>query len=361
MKTTTFYFGRDLRTSRDEAMQAISSEALFDQIANPGDELDALTTRLRRLAAIDKVAYDQAKKHLPYFCCSRFVDGRRLIKGFEQATGMVLDIDHLDKHEIPMMQLAENLVADERVYILFVSPSGQGIKMVLLFDEPITNPETYREVYKAVARSFMKKYNLKGKIDETTHDVTRICFICTDRQACLNERAQTIKPGQYADPGQQTRLPQPEQGQPGDNTAGTADAPIDDTSGTSAPSGKDYNEILKKLNPKAKIKANNSFVPKILEEVEESIKKAMLEHQFETMNVLNINYGKKFRFSDGTKRAEINVFFGKRGFSVVISPKTGTDIDFSKVAKLIVEKALAGINTGRDIKANTEWLERRRN
>ena len=43
--------------------------------------------------------------------------------------------------------------------------------------------------------------------------------------------------------------------------------------------------------------------------------------------VINIQYGKKLRFRVGMRKAEINLFYGKRGFSVVQSPRTGTDAE----------------------------------
>lgn len=41
--------------------------------------------------------------------------------------------------------------------------------------------------------------------------------------------------------------------------------------------------------------------------------------------IKNIQYGKKMRFALGLKQAELNLFFGKKGFSVIVSPRTGTD------------------------------------
>lgn len=53
--------------------------------------------------------------------------------------------------------------------------------------------------------------------------------------------------------------------------------------------------------------------------------------------VLNISYGKKLRFKIGLKQAEINLFFGKQGFSVVQSPRTGTDAEMNRLMADVVE------------------------
>ena len=53
--------------------------------------------------------------------------------------------------------------------------------------------------------------------------------------------------------------------------------------------------------------------------------------------VIDIQYGKKIRISMGTKLAEINVFFGKRGFSVVKSPRNGTNADLNDVTAQLIQ------------------------
>ena len=56
--------------------------------------------------------------------------------------------------------------------------------------------------------------------------------------------------------------------------------------------------------------------------------------------VRDIHYGKKFVFRREHDFAEINVFYGKSGFTVVISPKRGHHPALSEAAKAIIEKIL---------------------
>lgn len=57
----------------------------------------------------------------------------------------------------------------------------------------------------------------------------------------------------------------------------------------------------------------------------------MNSYSISTDEIIDIHYGKKFRFSLGYRKAEINLFYGKRGFSVVISPRAGTDNELNAV------------------------------
>ena len=58
--------------------------------------------------------------------------------------------------------------------------------------------------------------------------------------------------------------------------------------------------------------------------------------------VIDINYGKKMRFSIALRNAEVNVFYGKKGFSVVQSPRTGTDPELNQLMADVIVGYIAG-------------------
>ncbi|MDR1610013.1 MAG: tetratricopeptide repeat protein, partial [Candidatus Symbiothrix sp.] len=53
--------------------------------------------------------------------------------------------------------------------------------------------------------------------------------------------------------------------------------------------------------------------------------------------VVNIQYGKKFKLRAGLSQAEINLFFGKKGFSVVKSPRQGTSESLNEVITAYIQ------------------------
>jgi hypothetical protein len=53
--------------------------------------------------------------------------------------------------------------------------------------------------------------------------------------------------------------------------------------------------------------------------------------------VIDIQYGKKIRISMGMKQAEINLFYGRRGFSVVKSPRSGTNMELNELSAELVQ------------------------
>lgn len=98
-------------------------------------------------------------------------------------------------------------------------------------------------------------------------------------------------------------------------------------------------KIKQTLNPNAKLKARtpNIYVPNELEDIMEDLKNFITERNITITEIRNINYGKKMRFKIGFKQAEINLFFGKHGFTVVQSPRTGTDQEMNKLMAEVVE------------------------
>ena len=60
----------------------------------------------------------------------------------------------------------------------------------------------------------------------------------------------------------------------------------------------------------------------------------------ETCEVVNIHYGKKFKFRLQLKEAEINLFYGKRGYTVVQSPRHGTNAELNVVCAQILTEML---------------------
>ena len=60
----------------------------------------------------------------------------------------------------------------------------------------------------------------------------------------------------------------------------------------------------------------------------------------EIYEIVSIQYGKKLQFRMGQKLAEVNLFYGKRGFSVVQSPRCGTSADLNELMSQLIDSFL---------------------
>lgn len=88
-----------------------------------------------------------------------------------------LDFDNVE--DIP--KLAGNINEDHFTFSSFVSPSGNGLK-VLVKIPPIDNNEDYKDYYSELVKHYSQYYEL----DESTSDISRACYLSFDENLFLN-------------------------------------------------------------------------------------------------------------------------------------------------------------------------------
>jgi hypothetical protein len=140
----------------------------------------------KSLAEKKEEAYNKAKKSLPAFTPSgKFIGGRKLEFLADYSSCIILDIDKLTASEL---QNAKNLAAQsEFTYACFISPSGNGLKILIKIDTPKTE---HKETFLKVQAHY--EDILKLEIDKSGKDVTRLCFYSWDENLYLNENASTF-------------------------------------------------------------------------------------------------------------------------------------------------------------------------
>lgn len=339
----TFYMGKNITQSQLDTLVAVTSYELFQKITNPDPEVASLLERLQRVRSIDRKAYDAVKKRLPYFTCSEFAGNIRKAENFTAAHGLVLDLDHCLTQEEAGKNLRARLAADTRVLLLFTSPGGEGLKLVFRFNEPCLSAKIFSDFYKWFAGNFARQYQIETYIDFTTHDASRVCFLSADKDAHHNPLCDALDWKQFADAFQDcpwnenTESNRPETEQP----AGSENSSATDQTEKKDIAPDVYAEILKKLNPRASLKKSKIIhVPEQLNNIEEPIRNAAAGYQIELKEVRNIHYGKKLVFQHGVNFTEINVYHGKNGFTVTITPKAGSNAELGEVMKRITEQVL---------------------
>jgi hypothetical protein len=131
-------------------------------------------------------AYDKAKKSLPAFTPSgKFVGGRKLEFLTEYSNCIILDIDKLSAADLKNASHLAN--QSEFTYASFISPSGNGLKILVKID---TTKTEHKETFLKVQAHY--ESILKLEIDKSGKDVTRLCFYSYDENLYLNENAKTF-------------------------------------------------------------------------------------------------------------------------------------------------------------------------
>lgn len=161
-----------------------------------GDYLKQVTDKVRGASRIEyrgtkglTSEYKELKQTL--LPCATFAGTftKRQTANIKALSGlMCFDFDHIDNPE----PLKDKLSKEESIQLIFTSPGGEGLKVVL------TDPmecDTYEDQYKVLAQYFLKKYNL---IADNTSDISRACFLCHDPKAWLRSKQpyfETLKDG----------------------------------------------------------------------------------------------------------------------------------------------------------------------
>lgn len=340
--------GKSVTTANDR-LQKVSIDYLYNALKKPKASIVAQIGQLRKIKQLDANLYRDLKKQLPYLVCGIFNPPVRRKENFAYIEYFMLDVDHLSDKGIGLDAVREQLKQDSRLMMMFVSPSEDGLKLLFRLKERLDDEGKYSVFYKEFAKQFNMQYGLNQAVDPRTSDVTRACFLCYDYDVYYNPDAEVVDVGKWVDFENVF-----------DTQALIRDQKKDDKvfDSSIAPQDKqDIDEVALAsiralLNPKLAAKQKQRqevYVPAELHEMVQKVVDAAAEMNIETTEVINISYGKKFRFKLGSRLGEINLFFGKRGFTVVKSPRAGTCADLNDVTASIVELAVSeGYNTNED-------------
>jgi hypothetical protein len=96
-------------------------------------------------------------------------------------SGLVcIDIDHLPD----LNETRNKLIRDSHTVMLFVSPNGNGLKLIVKI-EP--DPTKQRAYYEAIGAYLIDRYNIPNHcIDTSCSDVSRACFMPYDPNVFIN-------------------------------------------------------------------------------------------------------------------------------------------------------------------------------
>lgn len=326
----TISFGRNIVSAADELVR-IPLADVARMIADPSSDLARQVSTLRNTLAIDPKRYREMKRALPYLVCAAFAPSFRKGENFAFADCFVVDVDHVAANGLTLSDARARLQSDPRVALCFASPSADGLKVVFRLTERCFDKGTYSVFYKLFIRSLAQQYGLEDVLDTRTSDVTRACFLSTDQQVYVNEDAQPVNMADYAADDdtfdfidlQESLRSEERKSAPAAPTEPVSTDP--DTAALSAIKQKLAQKMRERPAPPAPYVPEelDVLMPKLIDYIVDS-------YGLDVYEVVNIQYGKKMRARLGAAQAEINLFFGKRGFRPVISPRSGTNASLNQ-------------------------------
>lgn len=322
----------------NDLLQKVSMETIADKIKKPKSEFTAKIEQLRQVRLIDEKQYGRLKVNLPYFCCGIFNPPYRRKENFASINCFTLDFDHFSSESLSKEESIEKLKSDPMIRLLFTSPGGDGLKAVFVLNEPCTDAGLYSHFYKAFAQTFAKKYELEKVIDWVTHDVTRATFFSADENAWDHAEALPVKMTDYISEvisSEFSAIEKEFRNEVKENSTGVNQ----DASGS--PDNMTLSFIKSKLNPGYRPKlAKEVYVPEALNLVVPEIQTALEKENIHMVSVKSINFGKQLKVQMEKYWAELNVFYGKRGYSIIRTTKTGSNAALGELAYQIIDSLL---------------------
>jgi len=169
----------------NEVIEHKSIPTILEEIKT-GKYKHAIVYLRKSLSEKKMEAYEKAKKSLPAFTPSgKFIDGRKVDLLAEYSNFIILDIDKLSAADL---QNASHLAnQSEFTYASFISPSGNGLKILVKINSDKAN---HKEIFLKVQAHYESILNLE--IDKSGKDVTRLCFYSSDENLYLHENAKTF-------------------------------------------------------------------------------------------------------------------------------------------------------------------------
>ena len=227
-----------------------SLEAVLGEIQNPPCQIKSLIAEIRGayLAAggggDGKAAIRELKSKLPAATFSA-TGGRRTV---ESANGLiVLDLDELKER---LQFLRREFEHDQHVVAVFVSPSGDGLKVVFRVPSSGGNQiemrRQHRRSFKAVEAYVHRKFGVQA--DPAASDLLRLCYLSHDPSCRINEHALELDvdrhfPAEGEDPDNSSDDPLAKEGR--DVGAGSPKEGVVEALLRSIPTRPDYSTWLK--------------------------------------------------------------------------------------------------------------------
>lgn len=322
-----FSVGSNVRNN-SESLKKVTPEYLFNALHSPKPEFLSRIRQLRIVRQINESQYVQLKQQLPYFVCASFNPPFRNTKNFAFTEYFIMDIDHICEKGLILDDLRRKIESDSRTMMCFLSPGEDGLKVIMKLKDRCYDAGVYSVFYKKFVYEFSLQYDFQQVLDIRTSDVTRACFMSVDSSAYYNPDSEPVDMSEIIDMEDSSVLLMQKK-EVEESMSALTD--IADSSSNAVEIREPDDDAMERIRGLLNMKTKKVsverpvFVPAILDTIQGELSNYVRDIGFMVSDIINIQYGKKIRAKLGLKNAEINLFYGKRGFSVVVSPKTGTD------------------------------------
>lgn len=335
--------GSNFQAPADQ-LQKVQEEYLFSMLRHPRTELASLVQSLSVVSQIDRGRYEQLKKKLPYAVCGIFNPRCRRKENFAYTERFIIEIGHLAAKGLSLADVRQQVNADRDVMLSFASPGRDGLKVMLSLRERCYDAGLYSIFYAKFAQEFARRHGLEGAVDSLGSDVMQACFVSPDEEAYFNHEAEKVCLGDYVDtanPDDVFRIKHEDE----EYVKAAKKAAPSEPKAPSDPDGEILDAIRKKLSPAAKAhRVKPAADPKKLERIEAELRKDIEETGIEVTDIVGLPQARKIQARLGAKTAEVSIFQGKDSYTVVFSPRSGTDSELNRLLADMVRNFISNMD-----------------
>jgi hypothetical protein len=166
---------------------------VLDLIKNGHYKKDVALIRVEKT----KAERDKLKALIPYVTFSGTFTSRANANLKNHSGLACLDYDHVDKLE----ELREIVNLDNFTFASFISPSGDGLKVLVKIPK-VDNNDDYKDYYLELIKHF-EKYH---KMDEGTKDIARACYLSYDENLFINNESELFAKKFYRPLPKETKI-----------------------------------------------------------------------------------------------------------------------------------------------------------
>lgn len=340
-----FMYGNQL-TQPNEVLRKINVESLYKEIVQPQGKLFDQIKQLRSVKLMDEKQYKKLKVILPYFVCGVFSPNIRKKEHFAYTDHFVVDIDNINRNQQDIVLIKNQLKQDDNVALMFTSPGNDGLKIVFELAKRINDANYFTYFYKQFCIKLAEQYQLHGLIDIKTNDVSRCCFLSFDDGAYFNPLPSGVNPDQYVHSNDLDDIFEVKKAEKVYQkkvetltNEGTLD--VVETNPLTALSDDILERIKSRINPQFKAKVTKDYyIPPELDQAWGTIEAKLNEAEMYIETNRKISYGRQVKIKAGRHWCEMNIFYGKKGFTVVKTTKTGSNEDLAKMCQQYLQEFL---------------------
>lgn len=166
-----------------EVVDTTSLHQICDNIKAGTGNLKEKVQEIRQSIEVGSAEHaNQLKKELPGFTCSGIFKKRRTTSNLTAYSGLIiLDLDKLCPSEVGSIKEVIKSIPFTRV--VFISPSGLGLKVIVKIDSP---QEQHKEAYQIVKKYYEEEI---GHTFDKTSDVARLTYFSYDPEIYVNSES----------------------------------------------------------------------------------------------------------------------------------------------------------------------------